>query len=179
MTNARRLVQRCPTCGDWLPSSRLPTHLTNCSQAKQWESIEEYLSANGPTPNSILNERGFTVAESEPQLNVFRPHGLTARGNVSRTVYLPDHSPETVIRVWTASNESEFDTVSRSSITRRVGELYGDEWKTAWKQVADDFGLDTHQQAPEEASADPLKSCPKCGKDIESRKFVRHVRNCD
>jgi endogenous inhibitor of DNA gyrase (YacG/DUF329 family) len=172
----RELVRRCPSCGDWIPIDKIAPHIKSCSERK-WNSLIDYLSENGPTSNAILNNHGLTVA-GNTEINSFSPHGLKAAGNASRVIYLQSHSPELVIRTWIVTNEDDIRGVSRSSITRRISESHESRWVNEWRQLADEFGFASHQEAPDGASNDPIKKCPKCGQGVQARKYVNHIQHC-
>lgn len=143
-----------------------------------WRVIEPYLSENGPSPRSEVPVKTFHHAR-ERGIGIFHPHRLTGSHDASEgIVYLSTHSPEEVIRVWTETNLELLKNISRSTITRRINQKYGSEWTDAWKALAEEYGLESHQKAPDDADKDPLRQCPKCGDSIRARKFVKHVAEC-
>lgn len=181
MSHPRVLVWECPSCHDYVPIDRAAAHLDACTQTEPWKSVKEYLSANGPTQTSQLNARGLVDSRgiNTYDIETFHPHGLKGSGNVSYTAYLPTHSPGTVIRTWVRANEEQIRNTPRSTITRRIGELYSDEWTSAWKAIADEFGFKSHQRAPSDAGKDPLKICPICGEEVSARQLPNHLSTCN
>lgn len=169
-------VKYCPTCGDTIPKNLFNSHEQACPN-KQWNTPVQYLQQNGPTSNDILNQHRFNPSKW-PGVEFFNPHGITGDGRVSRVAYLAAHDPDLVIQIWVARNEDDIRTISRSSITRRISSAHDDMWVKAWKEIADEFGFESHQQAPSDAGKDPLKTCPNCGDEIRARQFVSHIQSC-
>jgi hypothetical protein len=140
--------------------------------------VEPYLTEHGPSPRSEIPVKSLLSAKDRG-VDVFHPHKLTnTNKGTERVVYLPTHNPEEVIRVWVETNRDHLNDVSRSTITRRINQLYTPEWAEAWKTIAQEYELKSHQKSPDNPGKDPLRQCPKCGEAIRARKFVGHLEEC-
>lgn len=149
------------------------------SSRKEWDYVvESHLGEHGPTPRHVLSY-GSVRGALDRGVEVFSPYNGPASMKPSvGVVYLPCHDPEAVMRVWVDANTEGLNELSRSSVTRRIGELYDETWVRAWKRCAEEAGIEAHQEAPENPDRDPKRQCPECGERIRARRFVKHLTEC-
>lgn len=140
--------------------------------------LRSYLKDHGPTPRPDVPVQDWVVT-SDATVQVFSPRrGLFGSAKGVAVVYLPSHDPATVVETWVAANAEWLRELSQSAITRRIAGNYDEAWVAAWKECAPEYGIKSHQQAPEDADKDPLRECPKCGEQVGARRFARHLQEC-
>jgi hypothetical protein len=140
--------------------------------------LESYLKQNGPTPRSNVPVHKKTVSRDLAAREFSPRRGPIGATEAVPVVYLPSHDPDAIIETWTEANADWLSELSQSTITRRIAENYDDDWVNAWRRCAPEFGIQSHQQAPEDAGKDPFRKCPKCGDQVRARKFTRHLQEC-
>jgi hypothetical protein len=140
--------------------------------------VEPYLDKHGPSPQDALPVSNLSEAR-ERGVELFSPHrGPSGTEPIVGVAYLPTHRPETVVQAWIETNREALEDLSRSSVTRRIGQQYDEHWVSMWQTCAKQADLEAHQTAPDNPAKDPERRCPTCGGSVAARRFVKHVREC-
>lgn len=108
-------------------------------------------------------------------------HGDAAAmgGNVTPVYYIDDHEYEDVIRAFLEANPRLVESKTWRGLVSAIGS-HGRSWRTAAREVLDEFYDDGPQSTNKEGFKDGTKKCTLCGESVSINTYPNHLAsNCE